>query len=134
MNGLFAQAFACSRAPKLEKVAMLAPLDEHSLAASDLRLAEISAVAGSWSRSGTPLYVYERSHGEQVEPPAAVTADRPMLATMMGRRREAEVAARRAGERSEGEMERGLLRTAMISAAMAQAMEKGSAEGSSVQS
>lgn len=102
---------------------MLAPLDEAALKAGELELAEITAIAGSWCPAGTALYVYRRACSGTT---TTVSADSALLNKMLEERREHEVRASATGGATDGEMERGLLRTALMNAAMTEAMEKGS--------
>ena len=62
LNRQFAAALALSHAPKLQKVAMLKPLDAASLAMAELHLSAITAIAGSWAAEGTPLHIYSRAN------------------------------------------------------------------------
>ena len=129
LNSQFATALNASRAPQLQRVAMLRPLSEDAVAAAQLQLTELSTVAATWSPSGTPLYIYTRAPRDTT--PGArqvVVADKEALDSMVSRRRDAAVRAHAEGLSTEGEMERGLLRTAMINAAMAQAMQTGSVQ------
>ena len=128
LTGLFAAALSEARAPKLQRVATLAPLDESACQTAGLQVREVGVVAGTWCASGTPLYVYGRPGASAATGDAAhvqeVAGDRRLLDQVMEGRRESAVRALAAGDSTEGEMERGLLRTAMASFAVSTAMDR----------
>lgn len=133
LNNMFAAALSEARAPKLQRVATLAPLDEAACQAGGLQVREVGVVAGTWCVSGTPLYVYGRRATSAATAAATggvdtahvpVAGDRELLDRVMEGRRESAVRALAAGESTEGEMERGLLRTAMASFAVAAAIDR----------
>ena len=74
--------------------------------------------------AGTPLYIYTRRSGESAPRPA-VSVDQGMLTKVMSDQREAAVRAHESGASTEQNMERCLLRTAMMSAAVNQALAGG---------
>lgn len=125
LNDKFAASLASPRAPKLERLATLAPLGENALAAGELHLAEVSAIAATWSPSGTALYVYTRTGaaaGEGAADDAApVKMDNKLLDRMLHDRREAAAEHHASGGASRSEMERGLLRTALMAASISDA-------------
>ena len=113
----FAAALSPSRAPLLQRVATIASFSENAMAQNDLALTEVSAVAATWAPSGTALYVYSRapSDGSKIAP----SVNTALLNSVMEERRAHAVRGRESGLASDGEMERGLLRTAMMAAAIA---------------
>ena len=119
LTSQFADALHPSRSPRLECVATIAQIPEPSLAKNHLRLAEISAVGVSWAPAGTALFVYERTAAGTTEgaPPPAVV-DRGLLDKVVADRRASAQQQRQAGIGSEAEMERGLLRTALLAASL----------------
>ena len=117
LNEAFASALAPSRAPMLKRVCTMAPLTDECLNKGELQLAEVSAVGCSWSPCGTALYCYDRRHAGREEPAPPVTVDSGLLESVASNRRQAAAADRAMGHATEAEMERGLMRTAMMMAA-----------------
>lgn len=119
----FATALCPWRAPLLERVATLATFSDSALQKNDLSLVEVSAVAGNWCPSGTALFVYGRSGGGEKATPTGTTTSptvhQEMLDQMLRDRREAAVRSHATGAATEGEAERGLLRTAVMASVIA---------------
>lgn len=121
LTSQFAAALHPSRAPRLERVATISEIPESALAVNHLRLIEMSAVGVSWCGAGTALYIYERTSAEERaragagEKPPDVVVDRELLDQVVAAQRAANVQARLAGG-SEAQVERGMLRTALLAA------------------
>ena len=113
-NHAFAAALSLPNAPNLKRLCAMAPLNESALNAGNLRLSEITAVGASWSTAGTALYCYTRRDDRTIGETAVVID--PDLDKVASSRRSADVQAHEHGATTHGEMERGLLRTAMMSA------------------
>jgi hypothetical protein len=131
LNNSFVSVLDRTRAPRLQRVASLAPFRQEAVTNAGLQLSQVSAVAGSWAPAGVALYVYERAPLDVADAPAPSAAagvgggrvhvNRQLLEEVAAEQRRCHVADVADGRVSESEAMRGMMRSALMSVTVAKA-------------